>query len=194
MAGWPCPVRRCRAGRFHPNLPGRCVNPGATRCAVLCETTARVGCKITLPAMAAPDDPDVAPSADGALDGISILDLTTGIAGPLGVLLLAEQGARGGEGGTARWRPPALDTRFRRLAQEPPLGDPRSRRRRGTGEVPRSACNGRRARGELCSGNDGVMGPRIRGHLPTVARLSSSLRLPPTRPRAATPAVPATTL
>ncbi len=30
---------------------------------------------------------------DGALAGISILDLTTGIAGPLGVLLLAEQGA-----------------------------------------------------------------------------------------------------
>ncbi len=43
--------------------------------------------------MAAQDDPYVVPSADGALDGISILDLTTGIAGPLGVLLLAEQGA-----------------------------------------------------------------------------------------------------
>jgi crotonobetainyl-CoA:carnitine CoA-transferase CaiB-like acyl-CoA transferase len=31
--------------------------------------------------------------ARGALDGVRILDLTTGIAGPLGVLLLAEQGA-----------------------------------------------------------------------------------------------------
>jgi len=29
----------------------------------------------------------------GALDGIRILDLSWGVAGPLGVLLLAEQGA-----------------------------------------------------------------------------------------------------
>src|SRR5579862_5204087 len=29
----------------------------------------------------------------GALDGVRILDLSSGIAGPLGVLLLAEQGA-----------------------------------------------------------------------------------------------------
>ena len=36
----------------------------------------------------------VAPFADGALAGVRILDLTTGIAGPLGVLLLAEQGAQ----------------------------------------------------------------------------------------------------
>jgi crotonobetainyl-CoA:carnitine CoA-transferase CaiB-like acyl-CoA transferase len=33
------------------------------------------------------------PSTSGALAGVRILDLTTGIAGPLGVLLLAEQGA-----------------------------------------------------------------------------------------------------
>ncbi len=29
----------------------------------------------------------------GALDGVKILDLSWGIAGPLGVMLLAEQGA-----------------------------------------------------------------------------------------------------
>ncbi len=43
--------------------------------------------------MAVDDGPAVAATPDGALAGISIIDLTTGIAGPLGVLLLAEQGA-----------------------------------------------------------------------------------------------------
>ena len=122
----------------------------------------------------------------GALDGVRILDLSWGIAGPLGVLLLAEQGA---------------DV----IKVEPPGGDPfraydgyrvwnRSRRSltvdlksdAGRDVFERLLGNGRRGGRVVPAGRDGATRLRLRigarraptRHLPLVPRVS---RRPPLR-------------
>ena len=64
------------------------------------------------------------PRMPGALDGVRVLDLSWGIAGPLGVLLLAEQGADVDEGRAARRRPVP---RVRRVRGVEPVAAARSR-------------------------------------------------------------------
>ena len=139
--------------------------------------------------MAVDDAAPVAPLAEGALAGVRILDLTSGIAGPLGVLLLAEQGAQV-------------------LKVEPPGGDPmrsmpgsavwhRSRRsvtldlddEEGRAEFDDLLSCGRRARRELRARDDGQMGSRLRGHLCEVpaSRLRLGAGLPGGEPQRRTP-------
>ena len=129
----------------------------------------------------------------GALDGIRILDLSQGIAGPLGVLFLAEHGA---------------DV----IKVEPPGGDPfrsyegyrcwnRSRRsvvldltsRRGAGAVPgpgrRRRCGGR----ELPARGGPAPGPRPTRTCGPSTTGSSWCRARPIRPGTAGPTLPPTT-
>jgi ABC-type branched-subunit amino acid transport system ATPase component len=85
----------------------------------------------------------------GALDGIRVLDLSQGIAGPLGVLFLAEHGAD-----VIKVEPPGGDP-FRSyegyalLEPEPTLGDPRSEVGRRTHPVPPTGGHRRRRGREL---------------------------------------------
>ena len=129
----------------------------------------------------------------GALDGIRVLDLSWGIAGPLGVLMLAEQGA---------------DT----IKVEPPDGDPfrsysgykvwtRSRagrhrrpevRRRARG-VPQAGRDGRRRGRELPARRHGTARDRVRGVRGGEPAARVLLRARRTRPATGSPGARATT-
>ena len=123
-----------------------------------------------------------------ALEGVTILDLTRGVAGPLGVLLLAEHGADvikveppGGDPG--RDRPEQrVWNRSRRsitLDLKSPSGQERFRALR------RGAC--RRGGRELRAGHDGGLRPRLRGPPRPRARGSSTSRCRRTRRPAVRP-------
>ena len=85
----------------------------------------------------------------GALDGVRILDLSWGIAGPLGVMLLAEQGADVDQGGAARRRPVPRVLGVRGLEPLAAVGHRRPQAAGGSRGVAATRRGSRRARRDV---------------------------------------------